>query len=186
MPWLTPAQSQAARALLNWFQKDLAQRAGLGETTVREFEDGARTPMARTLFALWAAFTRAGVRFPPDGVLLTEHKLPPLCAVDLAPAALCGWYMEQSGYGLLDNPFTQDTHEARVWVDGYVQSMQDQRTAGEFVPVEQLIEEYEADPVKRQHLKEARQRLAPLLASPGEPRYERMMRGEGPHRDSLE
>ncbi len=128
---LTVAQSQAARVLLNWSQKTAAEAAGLGETTVREFELGARTPLPRTHFALWAGYYRAGVRFPESGVLLSAEKLPPVCTRELPRAGLCGWYMEQHGYGFLDNPFTQESVEARQWVDGYVCSMQDQRLQGE-------------------------------------------------------
>jgi hypothetical protein len=38
-----------------------------------------------------------------------------------------GYAAERQGLGFLDNPYPQDSTEARVWVDGYVKSMQDSR-----------------------------------------------------------
>jgi hypothetical protein len=52
-----------------------------------------------------------------------------------------------------------------------------------FVTIEELVAEWEADPEKLKHLKAARARLAPLISKPGDGRYERLMRGEGPPRD---
>jgi transcriptional regulator with XRE-family HTH domain len=49
---ITPAQLRAARALLDWSQQELAQRAGLGLSTVRDFEAGRRLPTAASLDAL--------------------------------------------------------------------------------------------------------------------------------------
>jgi len=128
---LTPAQSQAARVLLNWSQKTAAEAAGLGETTVREFEEGARVPLQKTRLALWSAYYRSGVRFPEDGVLLTANKPPPVCTVDLPLPGVCGWHMEQYGYGMLDNPYPAGSDAARQWADGYVRSMEDRRQEDE-------------------------------------------------------
>ena len=49
---ITPAQLRAARALLDWSQHELAGRAGLGLSTVRDFEAGRRLPTAASLAAL--------------------------------------------------------------------------------------------------------------------------------------
>lgn len=40
---ISPAQSRAARALLNWSEADLAGKLGLGEDFVRDFESGDAT-----------------------------------------------------------------------------------------------------------------------------------------------
>lgn len=51
-----------------------------------------------------------------------------------------------------------------------------------FTAIEDVIAEMEKDPVKAEHLRKARIKLAPLIheAVPDHERYERMMRGEGP------
>lgn len=40
MPKITPEQCRAARGLLGWTQEDLADRAELSRSTVRDFEGG--------------------------------------------------------------------------------------------------------------------------------------------------
>ena len=60
---LTPAQSRAARALLNWAQPQLASASGASISTIRDFETGKRTPIANTLKALRQALEQAGVIF---------------------------------------------------------------------------------------------------------------------------
>ena len=58
---MTPAQCRAARAWLNWSQDDLADRAHVSQSTVRDFERGRRTPIANNLDALRRAFDENGV-----------------------------------------------------------------------------------------------------------------------------
>lgn len=60
---LTPAQSRAARALINWSQTQLAEASGTGVSTIRDFETGKRTPIANNLAAIRAALESAGVIF---------------------------------------------------------------------------------------------------------------------------
>lgn len=38
-----------------------------------------------------------------------------------------GYANQLDGKGFLDNPYVQDSDDFRVWIDGYVQSMQDNR-----------------------------------------------------------
>ncbi|HEY0330769.1 MAG TPA: helix-turn-helix transcriptional regulator [Rhodopseudomonas sp.] len=65
---LTPAQSRAARALINWSQPQLAEASRTGVSTIRDFETGKRTPIANNLTAIQAALEAAGVEFiPPNG-----------------------------------------------------------------------------------------------------------------------
>lgn len=64
---LTPAQSRAARGWLDWSQEDLAKRAQVGLSTVRDFEKGRRTPIANNLAALARALEEGGVRLLSDG-----------------------------------------------------------------------------------------------------------------------
>jgi transcriptional regulator with XRE-family HTH domain len=60
---VTPAQSRAARALLDWSQPDLAGAAGLGLSTVVDFERSRRAVPEKTIAAIRAALEAAGVEF---------------------------------------------------------------------------------------------------------------------------
>ena len=59
---LTPEQSRAARGWLDWSQQDLADRAHVSLSTVRDFEKGRRSPIANNLDALRRAINAAGVK----------------------------------------------------------------------------------------------------------------------------
>jgi len=58
---------RAARALVQWSQGDLAKEAGVGISTIAEFEKGSRNPIANNLAAIRRALEAAGVRFTPAG-----------------------------------------------------------------------------------------------------------------------
>ncbi|MDF2809482.1 MAG: transcriptional regulator [Microvirga sp.] len=64
---ITPAQSRAARALLEWSQSDLAEAANLSESTIRDFEKGRRLPALASLAQIYTAIEKAGVE------VLKEH-----------------------------------------------------------------------------------------------------------------
>jgi transcriptional regulator with XRE-family HTH domain len=66
---MSPEQCRAARAWLNWTQQELARRAGVGLSTVRDFEKGERTPIPNNLAAIQRAIEGAGIRlvFRDDG-----------------------------------------------------------------------------------------------------------------------
>jgi transcriptional regulator with XRE-family HTH domain len=64
---ISPEQSRAARAWLGWGQDELAKRAKVGLSTVRDFERGARAPIANNRKAMQRAFESAGIRFLFDG-----------------------------------------------------------------------------------------------------------------------
>ncbi len=57
------AQCRAARALLNWTQAMLAERAGVARKTVADFELGARTLHLRTRRDITATLEEAGIEF---------------------------------------------------------------------------------------------------------------------------
>jgi transcriptional regulator with XRE-family HTH domain len=61
-PMLTPEQSRAARGWLDWSQEDLARRAGVSISTVRDFEKGRRTPIPNNINALQGALEAAGIK----------------------------------------------------------------------------------------------------------------------------
>jgi transcriptional regulator with XRE-family HTH domain len=60
---IIPAQIRAARALLNWSQEDLAQKAEIALSSVRELETERRTSEAGTIGNVRNAFEEAGVNF---------------------------------------------------------------------------------------------------------------------------
>jgi DNA-binding XRE family transcriptional regulator len=62
---ITPAQCQAARALLDWTQGELAERAGVELRTVHHVETG-RAHLPMTAATITRALTDAGVVFLPD------------------------------------------------------------------------------------------------------------------------
>ena len=64
---LTPEDVRAARALIQWSQAELAEAAGVGVSTIADFEKGSRTPITNNLGAIRRAFENAGVRFTPLG-----------------------------------------------------------------------------------------------------------------------
>ena len=60
---ITPAQSRAARGLLDWSQQGLADAATLGLSTIRDFEKGRRIPYQNNLASIRTALEMAGVEF---------------------------------------------------------------------------------------------------------------------------
>ncbi len=60
---MTPAQCRAARALIEITQKGLAEAAGLGLSTIVDFERLRRTVSEDVIFAIRSALEAAGVEF---------------------------------------------------------------------------------------------------------------------------
>jgi transcriptional regulator with XRE-family HTH domain len=60
---ITPAQSRAGRALVEWSQEQLAEAAHLGLSTIRDFEKGRRIPTHNNLLGVKSALESAGVIF---------------------------------------------------------------------------------------------------------------------------
>ena len=75
---ISSAQCRAARGLLDWTQQHLADRAGVGIVTVRQFEAGLSEPRRATLDVIKRAFEDAGIEFIQEngggpGVRLRER-----------------------------------------------------------------------------------------------------------------
>jgi transcriptional regulator with XRE-family HTH domain len=66
---ITSEQVRAARALLRWEQKDLAEASKISLPSIKRLEGqpGALAAQGRTADAIEAAFVRAGVKFIEDG-----------------------------------------------------------------------------------------------------------------------
>ena len=60
---ITAEQCRAARALLDWGQAELADKAGVGIVTVRQIEAGGHDARRATLQVIKNAFEIAGVQF---------------------------------------------------------------------------------------------------------------------------
>ena len=69
---ITSDQIRAARALLRWSGKDLAEKTGLGFSTLMRLEvlEGVPTAQAKTLETIQKAFEKAGIELlgsPEEG-----------------------------------------------------------------------------------------------------------------------
>jgi predicted transcriptional regulator len=65
---ISARQIRAARALINWSQQQLADRAVLSLTAVKRLEAGIGDPRMSTVLAVKAALEAGGVEFiPPSG-----------------------------------------------------------------------------------------------------------------------
>jgi transcriptional regulator with XRE-family HTH domain len=60
---ITPAQCRGARGIIDFTQPELASKAGLGLSTVIDFERSRRPVSAKAIAAIRAALEAAGVEF---------------------------------------------------------------------------------------------------------------------------
>ena len=63
---ISPDQCRGARALLNMKQPELADLAGLGLSTIVDFEKSRRDVSVLAIQAIRAALERAGIQFIPE------------------------------------------------------------------------------------------------------------------------
>lgn len=73
---MSPAQSRAARGMLDWSQAELAAKAGLDERFVRDFEAELGDPASGAISALHSVLVGAGILFLEDdapGVRLSRR-----------------------------------------------------------------------------------------------------------------
>ena len=73
---MTPSQCRGARGLLDWSQTDLARAAGVGLSTVYDFEKDRRSVSREKVQAIRIALEVAGVMFDGGngGVKLRKGK----------------------------------------------------------------------------------------------------------------
>jgi DNA-binding XRE family transcriptional regulator len=66
-------QCKAARALLDWSQEDLSQKAEVAKATIGDFERGARNLRIETMQKVVGVFEDNGIRFECEkGRILVE------------------------------------------------------------------------------------------------------------------
>ena len=90
---------RAARALLDWGQRDLAERSGVSHMAITNLEQGKTEPQSETIEKIQNAFELAGVIITPKGV---EYKDVTVTTMDGD-----GWYLrllDDVYYTLLDKP----------------------------------------------------------------------------------
>jgi len=78
---LTPEQCRSARAWLGWSQAELAERAKVGQSTVKDFESGKRTPIQATLAAMRVVLETEGIGFP----FVLENGVSRACGITHSP-----------------------------------------------------------------------------------------------------
>jgi predicted transcriptional regulator len=64
----SPEQLRAARNWLAWTQAELARRANVGLSTIKDYESGKRTPIANNVEAICRALEAAGIEFTARGL----------------------------------------------------------------------------------------------------------------------
>jgi transcriptional regulator with XRE-family HTH domain len=72
---MTPGQCKAARALLDWTQLTLANKANVSKSTVADFERYVRTPVPNNLKAFISVFEAEGLTFFKGGVVFNDEEV---------------------------------------------------------------------------------------------------------------
>ncbi len=107
---LTPGQCRAGRGLIDWTQEELADKAGVSRSTVRDFEKGRHDLHRASAAVIRAAFEGAGV------VLINaEDGLGP--GVRLVNGKKGGALEAeggQTGTGLANEPQSENTSESCI------------------------------------------------------------------------
>ena len=65
---MSPEQVRAARNWLLWTQAELAEKAKVGLSTIKDFESGKRAPIANNVLAIKAALEGGGIKFTAETV----------------------------------------------------------------------------------------------------------------------
>jgi transcriptional regulator with XRE-family HTH domain len=71
---VSATQLRAARALLGWNQRELAEKAKVAASTVADFERGKHTPVPNNLDALRAALEAGGICLLPGGAVIGPKR----------------------------------------------------------------------------------------------------------------
>ena len=74
---ITAKQCRAARAWLDMTQHELAVRAGVSISTIRDFETGQRQPIKNNLLAIETVFDQEGIYCLSNGSGLSSDRADP-------------------------------------------------------------------------------------------------------------
>jgi ribosome-binding protein aMBF1 (putative translation factor) len=76
---MSPEQIRAARNWLAWTQAELAEKAKVGLSTIKDYESGKRTPIANNVEAVQRALESAGMVFTADTLSgpIKDRSKPP-------------------------------------------------------------------------------------------------------------
>lgn len=66
---MTPSQGRAARALLDWSQRRLADESKVHHNTISNFEKGKYFGKPETVAAIKSALEASGIKFVENGVV---------------------------------------------------------------------------------------------------------------------
>jgi DNA-binding transcriptional regulator YiaG len=121
-PMLSPEQCRAARGWLDWSQEDLAQRANVALSTVRDFEKGRRVPIGNNLQAIRLALLAADIELLDDGgVARGIHGKPRISERDILGPALDflndspgGFMMTSDLIKALEDQFAPEGDDAEI------------------------------------------------------------------------
>lgn len=76
---LTDAQKfRAARGILGWSQRDLADYAGISAGAIHSLENDKRKMHPNNKYACWRAFTDAGITFTDMTITYMPVKIKPV------------------------------------------------------------------------------------------------------------
>lgn len=101
----TIEQIRAARALIGWSQKDLADHADLSQTGVARIENGTNHPNSSTIAKILSAFDKADIEFIGDsGVKKRVNEIKILRGADAMSNFLDDVYKTAVKYGTKDKP----------------------------------------------------------------------------------
>jgi transcriptional regulator with XRE-family HTH domain len=73
---ITPAQCKAGRAMIGMTRQQLADRSGVGFSTLSDFENGRHTPHPANMLAIMGALEQAGVIFTNGREPGVKMRLP--------------------------------------------------------------------------------------------------------------
>lgn len=65
---MSPEQVRAARNWLSWTQAQLADKASVGLSTIKDYESGKRSPIQNNLDAIQRALEKAGMKFAANSI----------------------------------------------------------------------------------------------------------------------
>ncbi len=101
----TIEQIRAARALIGWSQKDLADNSGLSQTGIARIENGTNKPNSSTISRITEAFDRADIEFiGENGVRKRTNEVRILHGKNAMSDFLDDVYEVSATYGTKDKP----------------------------------------------------------------------------------